>query len=70
MLELATRHVIVQGISATRRQAARNLVHDRNDLPNDITAITAGGTVEQIAHCGADLCFSVVRIAKFPIELV
>jgi hypothetical protein len=35
-----------------------------------ITAVTAGGTVEQIAHCGADLCFSVVRIAKLPIELV
>jgi len=43
---------------STRRQAARNLVHDCNDLSNDITAVTAGGTVEQIAHRGADLCFT------------
>jgi hypothetical protein len=67
---LATGHVIVQGISATGREAARDLVNDRNDLPNDIAAVTTAGAVEQIAHRGADLCFSVVRIAKIPIEFI
>ena len=28
---------------AAKRQAARYLVHDRNDLLHDITAVTAGG---------------------------
>lgn len=52
---LAAGHAIVQGILATRRQAPRYVVHDRNDLPHNITAVAAGGTFEQIAHCGPDL---------------
>jgi hypothetical protein len=34
-----------------------------------ITAVATRGAIEQIAHRGADLCFSFVRIAKIPIEL-
>ena len=70
MAGLATRHVIVQAIWATWRQAARDLVNDRNDFSNDITAVTGGGTVEQIAYRGSDLGFSVVRPPKIQIELV
>ena len=44
---LATGHAIVQRILATtRRQAARYLVHDPNDLPHNITAVAAGGIFE------------------------
>jgi len=66
---LATGHVI-EGILATRRQAARNLVHDRNDPPHDIAAVTPGDTVEQIAHRGADLRLSIVGAGEFPIVLI
>ena len=39
VLRLATRHAIVQGILATtRRQAARYLVHDRNDLADNVSS--------------------------------
>jgi hypothetical protein len=33
----AARHIIVQGIALLRRQPARDLAHDRNDLLHDIT---------------------------------
>src|SRR4029077_4619069 len=66
---LATWHAIVQGILATiRRQATRYRVHDRNDLPHNITAIAAGGIFEQIAHRGANLRLGVVWTAKIPIK--
>jgi len=57
-------------LATTRRQAARYLVHDRNDLPHNITAVAAGGIFEQIAHRGADLRLGVVWTAKIPIDLI
>jgi len=68
---LATGHAIVQRILATtKRQAARCLIHDRNDLPHNVTAVAAGGIFEQIAHRGADLRLGVVWTAKIPIDLI
>ena len=43
-------NVVVEGILlAARRQSARYLVHNLNDLPHDITAVATGGALEQIA---------------------
>src|SRR6516162_2323067 len=68
---LATGHAIVQRILATtKRQAARCLIHDRNDLAHNVTAVAAGGIFEQIAHRGADLRLGVVWTAKIPIDLI
>jgi hypothetical protein len=61
---------IIQGILATGRQAARTLLRDRNDLPNDIiTAVVASGVLEQVTNRGADFRLGVVG-AKVSIELV
>jgi hypothetical protein len=39
---LAARQFIVEGILAARRQSARDLAHNLNDLPHNITAVAAG----------------------------
>jgi hypothetical protein len=57
---LTARQFIVDGIRFARRQPARDLVHNLNDLPHDITAIATGGGLEQIRHRGADLRLSIV----------
>jgi hypothetical protein len=65
MARLATRHVIVEGI-----MAADCLVHNLNDLPQGITAVAAGCTLEQVANRCADLGPCIISVAKMPIELI
>jgi len=48
---------------AARRQAARHLGHDLNDLPHDITAVASGCAIEQVTDRGTDLCLCVAFIA-------
>jgi hypothetical protein len=36
------------------RQSVCRITNNRDDLPHDITAVTAGDIFEQIAHRGAD----------------
>jgi hypothetical protein len=43
---VSRRAAVVQGISSTRRQVAHYFVHNTNDLPNDITAVTGGGVTK------------------------
>jgi hypothetical protein len=50
---------------AARRQAARNLAHDRDDLLHDVTAVAAGCAFEQVADRGAD--FS-LRASSSPLK--
>src|SRR5712664_3293124 len=58
------------GKPSSRRQPARHLAHDRNDLLHDITAGAAGSTSQQIPYRGADLRLGVVRARKLPIVLI
>jgi hypothetical protein len=67
---LATRQFIVEGILAARRKSARDLVHNLNDLPRDITAVATGGALEQVANCGANSCLCIVGAGEIPIVLI
>jgi hypothetical protein len=67
MQGLSAGHAIVEGIIfAARRQSARHLAHNLNDLPHDITAVTAGGPLEQIPDRCADFCLCVFGVGEFP----
>jgi hypothetical protein len=46
----AARHIIVQGIALLRRQPARDLAHDRNDLLHEITAGAAISSMHMIVR--------------------
>jgi hypothetical protein len=54
MGRLSARQVIVEGILAARGQADHYLVHNFNDLPNNIAAVAAGTLFEQILNRRAD----------------
>jgi hypothetical protein len=66
----AAGHAVVQGTLAARRQSARYLVHDLDDIPHDITAVAAGGALEQIANRRANLCLSIIGAGEIPIVLI
>jgi hypothetical protein len=55
---------------AARRQSTRDLVHNLNDLPHDITAVTTGGALEQVANRRADCQLCIVGAGEFPIVLI
>lgn len=57
---LAAGHAVVQRVLTARRQVARHLVHDRNDLPHDVTPVAAGRAFEEIADRRPDFCLGVV----------
>ena len=57
-----TGQIIIQWIW----QAACYLADDIEDLPHDITAVAAGGALEQIADGRADLCLGVVGAGEIP----
>ena len=66
----ATRQFIVEGIRTARRQPARDLVHNLNDLQHDIAAVATGGGLEQITNRGADLRLGIVGADEIPIVLI
>ena len=59
MGRLSARQVIVEGILAARGQADHYLVHNFNDLPNNIAAVAAGTLFEQILNRRADYSLGV-----------
>jgi hypothetical protein len=54
----ATRHFIVEGIRPARREPARDLVHDLNDFPHDITAVATGGALVATVLWDIAMCSS------------
>jgi hypothetical protein len=66
---LSARQFIVEWILAARRHPARDLAHNLNDLPHDITAVTTSGALEQIANRRADSHLGIVGTGEFPIVL-
>jgi hypothetical protein len=47
-----------------RPLAARHLVHDRDNLLQNVTPVAAGRAFKEIADRGADLCLGVVFAIK------
>jgi hypothetical protein len=64
---LSAGRLLVEWIGSVRRNVLRGLAHDLDDLRHDITAATAGGAHEQIAHRG--LIFLHLRRRQIPNRL-
>jgi hypothetical protein len=69
-LSLAAREFIIEGILLARRQPARYLGHNLNDLPHHIAAVATNGDLEQVANRRADFRSSIVGAREIAIVLI